>query len=168
MTAVADVRSVPYSRYVPHFNQDSLSGSLRSNGIKHVPLGGLLGARPDNPACYREGKISYQLLSSTPAYQEGITRLLKGCETEIIAVMCTEKDPINCHRMVLISETLINECNQDISHIHDTGDIETHQEALQCLAALHHLDQPTLWDDSSRFQEALQLQEARIAYTLPK
>lgn len=168
VTAVADVRSVPYSHYSPQFNQPNLQSSLRSAGIKLIPMGKWLGARSNNPACYINGKVSYHLLSSTPEYREGITRLLEEAETETLTVMCAEKDPVNCHRMILVSETLTNIYAQKMNHIHSNGDIETHQEALHRLTVLHKLDQPTLWDDSSRVQEALQLQEQRIAYTLPK
>ena len=46
VTAVADVRSVPASRFTPHFNRDALKRSLADAGIKYVFLGQSLGRAP--------------------------------------------------------------------------------------------------------------------------
>ena len=39
VTAVADVRAAPYSRFNPQFNRESLAGSLVARGIAYVFLG---------------------------------------------------------------------------------------------------------------------------------
>src|SRR5439155_24000994 len=46
VTAVADVRSSPYSRRLPQFNRAALEASLRAAGIAYVFLGAELGGRP--------------------------------------------------------------------------------------------------------------------------
>lgn len=65
ITAIADVRSSPYSRFNPHFNRESLIATLRNVGIAYVFLGAELGARSEDCACYDNGKIQYDRLAQT-------------------------------------------------------------------------------------------------------
>ena len=106
ITAVADVRSHPYSRRFPHFSQPTLKASLLNAGIRYVFLGKELGARPEDLSCYEGGKALYQRIADTQLFSEGIQRLLKGTEIYKIALMCAEKDPITCHRTILVCRQL--------------------------------------------------------------
>jgi uncharacterized protein (DUF488 family) len=82
--------------------------------------------------------------------------------------MCSEKEPLDCHRTLLVSQTLALE-GLGVSHIHADGTIETHKNALARLLTLHKLDSPDLFsDDSGRLNEALTLQEKKIAFQLSK
>src|ERR1022692_3912904 len=56
VTAIADVRSQPYSRFNPQFNREALASALKNSGLDYVFLGQELGARSEDPACYREGR----------------------------------------------------------------------------------------------------------------
>ena len=44
ITAIADVRTAPYSRHSPQFNKATLRNELRQSGIAYVFLGEELGA----------------------------------------------------------------------------------------------------------------------------
>jgi uncharacterized protein (DUF488 family) len=126
ITAIADVRSHPYSRYLPHFTQAALKNSLESAKIRYVFLGQELGARPNNPECYIEGKAVYEKIASTELFEQGIQRLLKGANRYKIALMCAEQDPLTCHRAILVCQHL-REFNLEIKHILKNGDLEAHQ-----------------------------------------
>jgi uncharacterized protein (DUF488 family) len=143
VTALADVRSHPYSRYLPHFNQVTLKTTLLNVGIRYVFLGRELGARPSNPTCYVDGKALYEKIASTELFSDGIQRLLKGAETYKIALMCAEKDPITCHRAILVCQHL-REFNLDINHILKNGNLETHTNLEERLLRLHGLNSPEL------------------------
>src|ERR1700744_5902469 len=79
ITAIADVRSLPYSRRNPQFNSKALTVSLDALGISYVSLGKELGARSEDPACYDEdGRVQYRLLAQTPLFNQGIDRVLSG------------------------------------------------------------------------------------------
>ena len=79
ITAVADVRSHPFSRYLPHFNKSEIKAYLSSVGIQYVFLGKELGARPEDLSCYdSSGKALYDRIAATPLFSAGIQRLLKG------------------------------------------------------------------------------------------
>ena len=105
VTAVADVRSVPASRFTPQFNRDAIKRALRDVDIKYAFLGAELGARSDDPNCYVNGKVQYARLAQTPAFAEGIERLRRGLATERIALMCAEQEPLDCHGLFSSQES---------------------------------------------------------------
>ncbi|MBD2199906.1 MULTISPECIES: DUF488 domain-containing protein [Calothrix] len=143
VTALADVRSHPYSRYLPHFSQSPLKSALVNAGISYVFLGRELGARPSDLTCYVDGKAVYAKIASTPQFADGIQRILKGAENYKIALMCAEKDPITCHRAILICHELRN-FNLRINHILTNGQLEPHEVLEERLLGLHQLQPPEL------------------------
>lgn len=164
VTAVADVRSVPASRFTPQFNGAALKRSLAEAGIKYVFLGRELGARSDDRACYVNGQIQYDRLARTAPFREGISRLVKGSEAERIAVMCAEQEPLDCHRTVLVSRVLA-ERGTSVTHIHGDGRLESHDEAMLRLRSGFGLDKEDLFHTGEELLgEALARQERRIAY----
>src|SRR5580693_951112 len=104
--AVADVRSVPYSRRNSQFNRKPLMQHLQASGIAYVFLGKELGARSNNPACYVDRKVQYNYLAEEPEFREGIGRLEKGIDAFRVALMCAERDPLTCHRTLLVCRKL--------------------------------------------------------------
>ncbi|MFI5521970.1 DUF488 family protein [Streptomyces platensis] len=164
ITAVADVRSTPASRFTPQFNRDAVKRSLHEVDIKYAFLGSQLGARTKDAACYVDGQVQYSRLAQTPDFVSGINRLLKGAQNERIAIMCTEQEPLDCHRCILVARTL-EKHGITIDHIHGDGHIESHTMAMQRLMSSFGLDQPELFrTPTERLQEALSRQEQRIAY----
>ncbi|MBW4561290.1 MAG: DUF488 domain-containing protein [Mojavia pulchra JT2-VF2] len=143
VTALADVRSHPYSRYLQHFSQAPLKAALVNVGISYVFLGRELGARPSDTTCYVDGKALYEKIASTQQFADGIQRLLKGAENYKIALMCAEKDPITCHRAILICQRL-RQFDLKINHILCNGDLETHVYLEERLLRLHKLKIPEL------------------------
>lgn len=122
VTAVADVRSVPVSRYVPHFNKDRLAASLAERKIGYLFLGRELGGRPERPELFTDGVADYEKMAEQPAFKSGIARLLDEAQSQWIAVMCAEADPLDCHRSLLIGRAL-SRAGADVGHILSTGDI---------------------------------------------
>lgn len=162
--AVADVRSTPASRFAPQFNREALRSAVEAAGLRYVFLGKELGARSSDPNCYIDGKVQYGRLATTPAFETGIDHLIDGAARGRVVVMCSEQEPLECHRAVLISQVLTGRGVQ-IAHIHGDGSLETHEDAMVRLRARHHRDHPSLLHtDDELLAEALQLQEAEIAY----
>ncbi|MGC9525129.1 MAG: DUF488 family protein [Limnospira sp.] len=127
VTALADVRSHPHSRHLPHFNKAELTAALESQGIRYVFLGKELGARSGNPACYVEGKAVYEKIAATDEFQAGLQRVISGLQTYNIALMCAEQDPLTCHRAILVCHHL-KPFNLTINHILKTGELESHDQ----------------------------------------
>jgi uncharacterized protein (DUF488 family) len=165
---VVDVRSSPFSRMFPHFNQDSLKKSLGEKSIGYLFLGESIGGRSNDPEDYVDGQVVYGLLAKKESFKSGMIRLKDGASKYRIAIMCSEKEPLDCHRTLLVSEGL-SEMDIEVGHIHSDGSIESHQDALARLLRLHNLSAPDLFsDDSARLEEALTLQEKKIAFQFSK
>ena len=124
ITAIADVRSIPFSRFNPHFNREALEASLRRANISYVHMGQQLGARRDEPECFVGKQANYELVAQLPSFRAGIDRLLAGSQHQRIALMCAEKDPITCHRTVLITRAFRHGAIT-VSHILDNGQLES-------------------------------------------
>ena len=137
VTAVADVRSAPYSRFNPQFNREPLAKALKAEGIWYVPLGNELGGRSDDPACYEDGRIRYDRVASTESFKSGLARVVQGAAKYRIALMCAEKEPLHCHRTLLVARAL--EQYVDIAHIHADGALEPHRGAMDRLLDLRKL-----------------------------
>src|SRR5262245_22300817 len=102
IACVADVRSTPFSRRNPQFSQNALAASLKDAGIEYWFLGEVLGARPKDPDCYEGGKASYARIAATAAFREAIGDLIERSSETRIALMCAEKEPLECHRTILV------------------------------------------------------------------
>jgi uncharacterized protein (DUF488 family) len=165
ITALCDVRSNPYSRYNPQFNRENLQALLDAGGISYVYLGRELGARSSDPSCYEEGRIVYHRLARTALFEAGIQRLREGLDDGFrIALMCAEKEPLECHRTILVSRHLAA-LGVPIQHIHAGGEIETHTDAVRRMAQLTGVPDYDLFRSAEDLEaEAYRRQEARIAY----
>jgi uncharacterized protein (DUF488 family) len=177
INALADVRSAPYSRYLPHFNKQALESYLPKGEIRYVFLGTELGARPADASCYIEGKALYEKIAVLDAFQQGLKRIIKGVQNHRIALMCAEKDPITCHRAILVCQHLVP-FNLEIAHIHSNGELEYHENLEERLLQIHKLEdkkengQLSLFPTdrkhdltrSERIRQAYQMQGERIAY----
>ena len=127
VSVIADVRSRPVSRFVPHFNRKPLEAALAEHGISYLFLGRELGGRPDDPALLDAGKPNYAAMARTPDFAAGLTRVIEASTKERVALLCAERDPIDCHRFRLIAREL-NARQAGVAHILSTGEIEPHAE----------------------------------------
>jgi uncharacterized protein (DUF488 family) len=166
--AIADVRSAPYSRRNPQFNRNNLQAALSEAGIQYVFLGRELGARSADPACYVDGKVQYDRLAATDLFRSGIERLLDGVKTYRIALMCAEREPLNCHRTLLVSRAL-EQRGLGIVHILPDGMLEAHAETMLRLAAELGLSGDDLFSDTGEMIDMAYAKRAdRIAYRRSK
>jgi uncharacterized protein (DUF488 family) len=134
VAAACDVRSTPYSRMNQQFNRETLRRSLAAVGIDYLFLGKELGARPADASCYRDGRVQYALLARTPLFRQGIERVEREAAIRRIALVCAEREPLDCHRTILISPRL-RQRGLAVRHIHGDGGIEDHDEASRRLTA---------------------------------
>jgi len=163
VTALADVRSHPHSKFMPHFCKDELRSLLATNGIRYVFLGDSLGARPADQRCYIEGKASYELIARTPAFAEGISRLMAGREKYRIALMCAERDPIDCHRAILVAHAL-EKAGATVWHIHSDGSTESHENLQERLLNTLGLNTDMFQDGRNNLDKAFKLRGEQIAF----
>jgi uncharacterized protein (DUF488 family) len=164
VTAVADVRSSPYSRYSPQYSKDALRCSLSEAGIAYTFLGKEFGARSTDPSCYRHGKVQYSKLAQSAPFADGIQRVLEGLKKYRIAFVCAEKDPIECHRALLVARAF-SDRGKSVSHIHSDGTFEPHPRLERRLLAAWKLPEGDMFETKERFiEEAYVLQGDKVAY----
>jgi len=116
-----DIRSKPYSKWNPQFNQAALDLELKNNGITYVFVGDKLGGLPEDRSCYDyDGKVVYDLIKEKDFFKQGLERLTTANEKKInLAIMCSESKPEDCHRSKLIGQELLN---KEISLKHIVSD----------------------------------------------
>ncbi len=162
--AVGDVRSSPYSRFNPQFNRENLQQALKENHIAYVYLGQELGPRSEDPSCYRDGKVQYGRLARTELFRRGLERLRHGMQSFRIALMCAEKDPWTCHRMILICRELRSE-PVHIRHILEDGSLENQADAERRLLLALRMPQLRFFESpEGLIQRAYETQAERIAH----
>jgi uncharacterized protein (DUF488 family) len=167
ITALADVRSTPFSRRNPQFNREALRQSLAERDVRYVFLGEELGARSKDRSCYCEGKVVYARLAATDLFQEGLRRLKNGLNEHRVVIMCAEKDPLDCHRTILVARRLVAE-GIDVAHILATGALETYADATARLRGRLGIPASDMFrSDGELDDEAYEIQGQRIAYTEP-
>lgn len=120
-----DVRSQPYSKYNPQFNQSELKTYLENNGIKYVFMGDSIGGRPNDTSCYdHEGKVDYEVIKTKIFFKQGIERLKTAYDKDInVVIMCSESKPCECHRSKLIGKVLVED-KIAIMHIDEKGKVK--------------------------------------------
>ena len=168
VTVIADVRSAPYSRRHPQFNRDSLRQTLEKRGIRYVFCGQELGGRPEDPLCYDEnGRVRYRRLAGTSLFRSGIDFILREAREYRIALLCAEKEPLECHRTLLVARELVAK-GLPVSHIHTDGHLETQTEALARLPAMLKMSETDFFRSQEELiEKTCASQENRIAYVNP-
>lgn len=169
ITAVADVRSVPFSNAFFDYHQDALRNTLHEHGIRYVFLGETLGPRSKNPAHYDANQqVRFDLLSQSELFQQGIARIHKGLQNGwVIALMCAEKDPADCHRSLLIGRALQSSDNIDVKHITHAGTLELQSELDQRLTRMHGTDNDLFCSPQEKIELAYSVQNRLKAYRKP-
>ncbi|HEX6799697.1 MAG TPA: DUF488 domain-containing protein [Ktedonobacterales bacterium] len=143
ISLLADVRSAPYSRYVPHFNRPSLEVAARQAGIGYRFMGDTLGGRPQGDEYYdAERHVFYSRVARADWFQRGIAQLRELAGRERVVVLCGEEDPAGCHRRLLVGRVLARE-GALLRHIRGDGHIEEER------AVAIDVPPPSLWDDPS-------------------
>lgn len=166
VTAVADVRSVPYSRFASQFNRERLSLSLDARDIHYVYLGRELGGRSDDPSCYDGGRIRYDLVARSEPFRSAIQRLVHGSGKYRIALLCAEREPLDCHRTLLVAPAL-EEKGIEVLHILADGTIERNGETMDRLIGSSASEQGDLFRPQSReelIREAIAHRSRRVGY----
>jgi uncharacterized protein (DUF488 family) len=125
VTAIADVRSVPFSRRFPWFSGPKLAAQLQGAEIAYLPFGDALGGRPRDPALYCDGVADYEKMAAATQFRASLDRLGEAIGRFRLCVMCAEREPLDCHRCLLVGRALA-ERGLGLGHILVDGTIEPH------------------------------------------
>jgi len=164
VTAIADVRTSPFSRHFPHFNRDVLKSDLRADGIVYSFLGKELGGRPTSRQFYCDGVADYERMAQSPDFARGIQRVLEGAQKYRIALMCSEHDPLDCHRCLLVSRALAEQ-GVGVKHILANGTIVDHRDIeVQLLKSEGRESTDLFLLPGQRLAEAYRKRARKVAY----
>jgi uncharacterized protein (DUF488 family) len=165
VTAIADVRSTPMSRHFPHFNRDEFRNALRVSDISYVFLGNELGGRPRNKSMYSDGIADYEKMAASPEFEGGLSRLIDGTKTYRIALMCSERDPLDCHRCLLVGRAL-NERDVNVDHIVADGSLMNQTKLESQLLSLAGRSEDDLFlPQKERLAAAYRSRSRRVAFS---
>jgi uncharacterized protein (DUF488 family) len=162
VTAVADVRSYPVSRHAPQFNKDALAEALGAHGISYRYLGDALGGRPRDRGFTCDGVVDYDKLAASKDFQAGLDRVIEASAEQRVALMCTERDPLHCHRCLLVARRLA-ERGRDIGHVLASGAIESQCATEDRLLEMEGLGGDDLFSRASRLADAYRARRPRVS-----
>ena len=139
---IADVRSTPFSRRFPWFSGNTLAATLTQHGMAYLACGEALGGRPRDATLYCDGVADYEAMARQPDFQIGLDRLLADAARSRVCLarsrvclMCAEREPLDCHRCLLVARSLA-ERGLTIGHILHDGTVEPHATTEQRLLSL--------------------------------
>ena len=165
--AIADIRSTPRSRFSPHFNKDTMREALAARGVAYMFLGKELGGRPQSPALYTDGVADYEKMATSPEFRLGLDRLIEAAARRSVAAMCSEADPLECHRCLLVGRALAGQ-GADVRHILASGKIVTHAEVEDRLLSLENLAEDLMASSrEQRLAEAYRSRSRKAGYRAP-
>jgi len=137
VSMIADVRSVPASRRFPWFSKHNLTARLAAAGIGYRAMGDTLGGRPRDDSLYCDGVADYEAMAMQDGFRDGLDRLIDSAARSRVCLMCAEREPLDCHRCLLVARQLAGR-GLAVGHILHDGSIEPHAATEQRLLALEH------------------------------
>jgi len=171
--AIADVRSMPASRFCPWFSAKNLAPLLASEGMDYLFFGEELGGRPRDPSLYCDGIADYKVadydaMTRQPSFQAGLERLLRDAGRHRLCLMCSEREPLDCHRCLLVARALAGS-GASVGHILYDGAIEPHATTEQRLLQLADADNDLFVSGQhDRLAAAYRRRSRAVAYRVKK
>jgi uncharacterized protein (DUF488 family) len=165
VTTLADVRSLPFSRRYPQFSRDALAASLAEAGMAYAPMGDSLGGRPQDPALLSDGIADYEAMAASPAFRAGLERVMSGATHDRICLMCAEREPLDCHRCLLVARALAGH-GLAVGHILADGSIEHHTATESRLLALTGNEADLFDGPAARLASAYRRRALAVAYRM--
>jgi len=121
LTCLVDVRTYPYSKYVPRFNKKEIETEAVQRGFKYIYAGSALGGRYTSPELlFPDGSVDYKKVSTRPEFRQAIEKLAGICRSLPVVLFCAEQDPLTCHRFILDGRALL-ERGLGVLHISAEG-----------------------------------------------
>lgn len=166
-TAVADVRTSPWSRHFPQFAADALKAALIRDGIAYSFLGKELGGRPKDARYYRDGVADYERMAAAPEFAAGLDRVMEGARKYRLALMCSEQEPLECHRCLLVARALAAR-GVAVGHILPDEQVEPHATTEERLLRLTGRAEEDLFASrEERLRDAYRDQNRKAAFESP-
>jgi len=153
INCIIDVRSSPYSRRFPQYNKPALMETLKQHNIIYMHFEKEFGARHTKPSLLDEtGRVDFDKVRESDDFKQGVQRVRNGLEKGFkIALMCSEGNPLDCHRFSMISYQLVKE-GFTVKHILPDGEVEENSKLEDDLLQMYakKLPQTNLFETVTR------------------
>ncbi len=169
---VLDVRSTPYSQFAENYNRENIKAALKKARIEYSFMGNYFGARPEDRTLYsKDGYLDFEKARKSAKFQNGVDNVIKGIRAgNNISLMCTEKDPLECHRAIMVARTFFDK-GVDVQHILADSSLQSHDVLNQRLINMYFPDryQMSLFasenkSDEEYLDEAYRRHNKKIGY----
>jgi uncharacterized protein (DUF488 family) len=165
VTAIVDVRSSPWSRHNPQFNRSALKESLRLAGVDYRFYGKQLGGRPTDSSLFCGSTADYEAMARTSEFADGLRMVLAGAAKHRLALMCSEHNPLDCHRCLLVGRAL-KEHGIAVCHILSDGETVSQQQIEQKLLAISGRETDDFFvSQTERLNAAYRDRSLKVAYS---
>lgn len=157
ISCVIDVRSSPFSNYYADYNKDTLEKTLKEHNILYRNYANEFGAHQTDPMFYSGDIVDFDKFIKSDQFLEGVSKVNKGIERGYsFVLMCAEKDPIKCHRSIMLGKGF-SDNGFDVRHIISKTELESQKELEERLLEMHHQDrfQLTLFGEEQSDLELL-------------
>ena len=172
VSVVIDVRSLPYSQYYASYNRENISKLLENNKIYYRNYISEFGARQENRNYYPHGYLDFEMFSKSEQFLSGVRKLEKSMQQNYtIALMCSEKDPMMCHRTIMVARTF-HLSGYKVVHLLPNGKIMSQTDVEERLLDKYFPDrgQICMFSENLSMQEyvteAYKRQNMSIGYTI--
>ena len=167
VTALADVRSTPASRRFPWFSARPLRSRLEAEGVAYLAMGDVLGGRPRDPSLFRDGVADYEAMAATPEFRAGIDRMVVTMRQHRVCLMCAERDPLDCHRCLLVAPALAAG-GLAVGHVLGDGSMISHRTIEDGLLSGEASDDLFAGDRTARLAHAYRRRAYKVAFRPPR
>lgn len=161
--AIADLRSTPSSRRFPWFSGKNLAARLQQEGMGYLAFGDALGGRPRDETLYCDGVADYEAMAKRPEFRAGLDRLLDAASRCRVCLMCAEREPLDCHRCLLVARALA-ERGVAVGHVLHDGAIEPHDATERRLLTLCGAGDDLFAGQGERLAAAYRRRARAVAY----
>lgn len=176
ITALIDVRSTPYSKYFHDYDKENLAEKLKKERVVYRNYAQEFGARQNNIFYYPNGYLDFNRFASSSSFLSGKEKIINAMDKGYkFALMCSEKDPLTCHRAILVSREFYKS-GLDVIHILPDDKECTQQDIEQRLLEMYFPDnenqnsQPDLFEDKRSkdelIDEAYSRQNEKIGFRI--
>jgi uncharacterized protein (DUF488 family) len=125
---LVDTRSAPHSKHAPQFNRDTLELLAVDHEVSYRFHGDTLGGRPNGRSFYDdEGHVLYGRVVRSEPFQITLSQLRPLWQEFRLAFLCSEENPIACHRRLMIGRVLY-EAGVHVGHLRGNGIIQTEEQ----------------------------------------
>ena len=153
VTVIADVRTTPQSRYNQHFGQKQLTEALKGVGVDYAFFGDSLGGRPKDESVWRDGRPDYKGMAQTMIVRDSLADVRARAAKACLCLMCSEKEPLDCHRCLLVARELAKD-GAEVRNLLADGGFETHAQTEECLLTWAGKRGPDLLSDAAQRRDA--------------